>query len=112
MSSYRLDRKITIQTRNTARTATGAQADTWTNLATVYAQKKDIPSIRRGSMFIADQHNDSLYTEWTVRYMDGLTGAERIVDAYGTVYKVAGVPVEVGRREWLIIVSEQGVMKS
>ena len=107
----KLDRKITIQTRNSTRTPTGAQADAWTNWVTVYAQKKDIPSIRRGEMFVADQHSDSLFTEWTVRWFSGMTGAERIVSDDGTIYKVAGKPVELGRREWLVIVSETGIVK-
>lgn len=112
MNVGNLDRRITIQTRDATRTAAGAQANTWTNLVSVYAKKKDVPSVRRGEMFAGDQHSDSLYCEWTIRYIAGLTGAERIVDQYGTVFTITGIPSEVGRREYLVIVSERGVVKS
>lgn len=112
MPEPRLDRRIQIQTRDATRAADGSQANTWTTIATVWAAKKDVPSVRRGEMFAGDQHSDTLYTEWTIRYRAGMTGAERIVGPDGTVYNCIGVPQEIDRRKYLVCVAERGAVKS
>lgn len=111
MSEPRLDRRIQLQSRDTTRNADGSQANTWTTTATIWAGKKDVPSVRRGQMFSSDQNSDTLFTEWTIRWRAGITGAERIVGPDGAVYQVIGVPQEVDRRKYLILVSERGVVK-
>ena len=111
MKSPRLDRRITIQTPDNSRASDGSAVSTWVDLAEVCAGKKDVPSMRRGEPFASAQHNDAIFTEWTIRYLPGLTGAERIVDDAGNFLNVVGIPQELGRREYLVIITERGVVK-
>ena len=111
MTAGNLDRKIQIQTRDAGLNADGSQVSTWTTIRTTWAKKKDVPSTRRGEMFTSSQHNDTLFTEWTVRWYAGATGAERIIDELGAIYNVRGVPSELGRREHLVFVAERGAVK-
>ena len=108
----RLDRRIQLQRQSSTLASDGTQSSTWTTFATVYAKTKDVPSTRRGEIFSSAQHSDTLFTEFTIRYMAGLDGSERIVDDRGSTYNVYGVPSEVGRREYSVIIGERGAVKS
>lgn len=111
MKPPRLDRRITIQKPTTSRGADGSVVKAWVDWAQVYANRKDVPSTRRGEMFASMQVNDSLFTEWIIRYRAGIDGTERILDERGNAANVVGLPSELGRREYLVIIAEQGIVK-
>ena len=106
----KMDRRISIQTQSAYQAADGAQLTTWTTVATVWAAKEDFPESRRGQYFQAGQFNDLGYTQFTIRYYSGLTGAERIV-CEGIIYQVFGAPIEIGRRQWTQILAQRGFAK-
>lgn len=106
-----LDRRIQIQARDTALASDGSPTISWSTLKHTWAKKKDVPPGRRGEVFASEQHSDTLYTEWTVRWFDGATGAERIIDDSNAVYNAIGVPRELGRHEYLVFNCERGVVK-
>lgn len=112
MTAPVLDRQITVQTPDNSRAADGAVVSDWVDLHVgVFARKKDVPSARRGENFASDQHNDVMFTEWTIRWRPGLTGAERVIDDAGNFCNVFGIPQELGRREYLVITTERGGVK-
>jgi len=107
-----LDRRIQLQRQTPTPSADGSLPPVWTTFATVWANKKDVPSAkRRGELYAADQHIDTLFTQWTVRYISGLDGTERLIDDRGVIYSVVGAPSELGRREYSVIFAERGAVK-
>lgn len=106
-----LDRRITIQKRNTARGADGSVVSGWLTFATVWAAKRELPAMRNSETFGSSQHSDMALTEWTIRYLAGLDGSERIIDDLGVYANVRGSPRELGRREFLAIIAERGIVK-
>jgi head-tail adaptor len=111
MDPGRLDRRITIQKRKTTRGADGSITSGWSDFATVWAAKRELPAQRNAEVFGSSQHSDTALTEWTIRFLSGLDGSERIVDDLGVAGNVRGSPREVGRREFLAIVAERGIVK-
>ena len=111
MKAPLLDRRITIQTPSTSRGADGSVVEGWTAVATVWANRKDVPSARRGEMVASEQFNDTLFTEFTIRYRAGITGKERVTDEYGFIGNVVGLPSMIGRKQYLVLVTERGVRK-
>ena len=106
-----LDRRITIQKPRASRGADGSLVSSWADFATVWAAKKDVASVRRGEVFLSEANRDTMFTEWTIRYLEGLDGTERIVDASGAAGNCVGIPQELGRREGLVIVAERGAVQ-
>jgi head-tail adaptor len=107
-----LDRQVTLQRQSVSRNPDGTQSTAWVTFATPWAGRRDVAGSRRGELFASSvQHTDTLFTEWTIRYIDGLDGSERMIDDRGAVLNVVGIPAEVGRREYLVITTERGVVK-
>jgi SPP1 family predicted phage head-tail adaptor len=97
--SGRLDRRLTLQRRTLIENDYGEPVETWTDLATVWAEK--IP-VRGAERYAAMQTVAEVEERFKIRYRKGLTPLDRVVCA-GTTYDVKGV-LEIGRREgWEIL---------
>lgn len=99
MRAGRLDRRLTIQSRTTAADAQGQQIETWSDVATVWASKRDL---RGREYFAANATNADVSTTFEIRYRSDVTVLHRVV-CEGTTYDVQQVS-EIGRREGLQII--------
>jgi SPP1 family predicted phage head-tail adaptor len=99
LDSSKMDRLITIQTRTVTRSASGQEIVTWTDLATIWAEKIE----RGGREFLAaSQVVAELDAIFKIRYRDGLNPLMRVICAQQT-YNIRVVQ-EIGRREgWMLL---------
>ena len=99
MRSGRLDRRLTLQRRTLTENDYGEPVETWTTLATVWAEK--IP-VRGSERYVAMQTVAEVDTRFKIRYRTDVSPLDRVVCA-GITYDVQGV-IEIGRREgWEIL---------
>jgi SPP1 family predicted phage head-tail adaptor len=99
MRSGRLDRRLTLQRRTLIENDYGEAVETWTTLATVWAEK--IP-VRGSERYASMQTVAEVEERFKIRYRKGLTPLDRVV-CEGITYDVLGV-LEIGRREgWEIL---------
>lgn len=99
MRSGRLDRRLTLQRRTLTENDYGEPVETWTTLATVWAEK--IP-VRGAERYASMQTVAEVEERFKIRYRKGLTPLDRVV-CDGITYDVLGV-LEIGRREgWEIL---------
>lgn len=102
MNIGRLDRQITIQTATQTTDAWNHPTDTWSTLATVWATRTD----RRSAEVVETAQVTGLTTtDWTIRYLSGVTHDARIIGDDGHTYEIRGIQ-EIGRREGLRIITE------
>lgn len=99
-----LDRRIRLEER-TSTLDDGAPVNTWTLVATVYAELRDVaPSrseaVKQGLAVARNQ------TRCRIRWRDGVTSAMRVVWD-GVAYNIVGGPAELGRREFMELVLER-----
>ena len=93
MRSGRLDRRLTLQRRTLTENDYGEPVETWTTLATVWAEK--IP-VRGAERYAAIQTVAEVDTRFKIRYRTDVSPLDRVVCA-GTTYDVKGV-LEIGRK--------------
>lgn len=100
-----LDRRVTIQRKVVTQDASyGSEVVTWGVLAVVWAELRDVPpgrseTIRQGLQQARNQ------TRVRMRYRADVDSSMRIVD--GTrVLQIIGGPAELGRREFLEVMTE------
>ena len=99
MRSGRLDRRLTLQRKTATENDYGEPVETWTTLATVWAEK--IP-VRGSERYAAMQTVAEVEERFKIRYRTGLTPLDRVI-CDGITYDVQGV-IEIGRREgWEIL---------
>lgn len=101
-----LDRRITFEQRSTTQDATyGTQVLTWTTVATVWAQVRDVLPSRAED--IADNVTLSRRpARIRIRHRTGLDSTMRI-DIGGRKLRIIAGPAEIGRREGLEFVAEE-----
>jgi SPP1 family predicted phage head-tail adaptor len=99
--SGRLDRRLTLQRRTLIENDYGEAVETWTDLATVWAEK--IP-VRGAERYAAMQTVAEVDCKFRIRYRRGVTPLDRVV-CEGITYDVQGV-LEIGRREGLEILAK------
>ena len=107
MRAGRLDRRITFEANTPTRSASGAEVDAWSPLATdatVWAGKRDLSG---SEFFAARQVNAKITTEWRIRYRSDLATGMRI-DYEGSLYDIHHIK-ELGRREGLLILASARV---
>lgn len=104
----RMDRKIQLQRKTAARDpATGAQLDSWSTYANVFARREQsfnarAPDEREQSGVEAYQ---AIYT-YTVHWRSDVATADRIIDGDAVVEVVSVVEIErriglkIGAKEW------------
>jgi SPP1 family predicted phage head-tail adaptor len=101
MRAGQLDRRVTLQSRTTVKSATtGAVSEVFTDLVTVWAQRTDL---RGREYFAAQQINADVTAKFRIRWRSGITELHRIVDGT-TTFDIANV-AEIGRREGLEILA-------
>ncbi len=93
MRAGKMDRFITIEEFTAVQDAFGQETETWTEFATVWAEKVDIKARER---FAAQQDLAEETTRFRMRYLQGITPKMRIVDD-GKTYDIEGI-AELGRR--------------
>jgi SPP1 family predicted phage head-tail adaptor len=101
MDLGKLDRSIILQSYTTSQGATGQPVATWSNFATVWAQKRDLGV---GERFRAHRDLAIKATVFIIRYLSGIDAKMRVLYDGGT-YDVTGVK-EMGRRSWLELTTE------
>ena len=96
-----MDRFITIEDPTVTQDDFGGEVTTWTEFATVWAQRVDMKARER---FNSDQIQAKEMTTWRIRFLDGIQPDMRIV-YFGKVYEITGI-AELGRMAGLEIVTE------
>lgn len=96
MTETLLDRRITIEARTTAPSATGHPVETWTVLETVWAAKEDLGGTEG---YRSQQIAAVASTRFTIRWRGDVTPENR-VKWNGRTYEIAQV-LEAGRQMWL-----------
>lgn len=101
MKAGRMDRRVTLRKRSVSRNAYGEQVATFSDLATVWAEKLDIAG---REYFSAQQVQASVTTRWRIRWRDDVTVLDRI--SYdGAEHDIKNI-AELGRRQGLEILTE------
>lgn len=102
MKPERLDRKITLERFTyTTDPGSGEQVKTWSNLASVWASKRDVSDSERvASAEVSAEISTRFQIRWDSRWSD-LNPKDR-VGYDGRTYDIVGVK-ELGRREGLEI---------
>jgi SPP1 family predicted phage head-tail adaptor len=101
-----LDRRITFEQRSTSQDATyGTQTLSWTTVATVWAQVRDVLPSRAED--IADNVSIARRpARIRIRYRTGLDSTMRI-DIGGRKLRITAGPAEIGRREGIEFMAEE-----
>lgn len=92
---------MTLQTFTIAQDTFGQPLETWSTLATVWANKRDVAASERVS---AHREVSTLASVWTIRHLSGLTAKNRLQHD-GLNYDITGIR-ELGRREYLELLTE------
>ena len=89
-----MDRRVVIEQKTVSRDSWNHPTESWSTLATVWAQKVDKSVSEGGELNQVVARNT---TEWTIRYLSTLKADMRIVYG-GNYYYVTGI-IEIGRKE-------------
>lgn len=101
MQAGRLDRRVTLRKRSVSRNATGEQVATFSDLATVWAEKLDIAG---REYFSAQQVQSGVTSRWRIRWRTDVTVLDRI-RFNGIEHDIQHV-AELGRRDGLELLTE------
>ena len=93
MRAGKMERWITIEEFTAVQDAYGQETETWTEFATVWAEKIDIKARER---FAAQQDIAEQTTRFRLRWLMGITPKMRIISENKT-YDIGGI-AELGRR--------------
>lgn len=99
MRAGRLDRRLILQRKTLIENDFGEPTATWTTIATVWAEKREVRGAER---YAASQSVAQIDIKYRIRYRRGLTPLDAFVDEDGRVFDIAAV-LEIGRREGLEI---------
>lgn len=103
LAAGKMDRRIVIESRSVARSASGEETESWSTFATVWARFQ--PMTGREFYSAGGAQNVPAETaRFTVRYLAGVTPQHRITYD-GKVWNIRNV-AEVGRREGVEITAE------
>jgi SPP1 family predicted phage head-tail adaptor len=97
----RMDRRLVIQRATTSRNDLNEPIESWANLATVYANRRDASA---GEAYKAQEVGAELTCRFTVRYssvLAAVTPTDRILYA-GRLYNITGLR-ETKRNRWIEI---------
>jgi SPP1 family predicted phage head-tail adaptor len=92
-----MDRLVTLQRATTTQNDYGEEIPTWTDLAKVWAERRELRGAERWQ---AQQTVAKVQVKYFIYYRAGLTPVDRLVDSDGRVYDIHAV-LEIGRREGL-----------
>jgi len=102
MDAGRLDRRVTLQSATISKDAAGAPVSTWADLATVWANVRDLSG---RDMIAAQQAGNAVSRVVTIRWRDGITAALRLLFSDGKTANIGWVR-EIGRKEWIELYAE------
>ena len=97
VSSGILDQRITINVLTVVRGALGGHDETWAPYATVWAQMQDMTG---REIFQAKAMGSAATKLFTIRYLEGVKPAMRVVAPDGTVCRIEWIR-SVTRKEYL-----------
>lgn len=101
MRAGALDRRITLQRRTVTQDIYGAEIETWTDIATVWAQRMELRGDERWQAMQSVAKTDIKYK---IRYRADVGPLDRLTDG-GRVFNIRAV-LEIGRREGLELHAE------
>ena len=101
MNAGELDRLVKLQKYTASQDTYGEETKTWSDIATVWAKKKDLKGTER---WLANQNIAKVTCIYVTRYRSDVTPLCRLIDADGRTYNITAA-VEVGRKEglWLYV---------
>jgi len=97
MIAGELDRLVKLQKYTTSQDSYGEETKSWTDIATVWAHKKDLKGTER---WLAMQPLAKVTCIFVIRYRADVSPLCRLVEPDGRTYDIK-VAVEVGRKEGL-----------
>lgn len=104
ISSDDLDRRIRLERLiETNEDTYGEPQQSWALIAEVWAARRELSTRDR---FLADQSVADSLVEWVIRYRSDVGVRVRVVHE-GVVYALLGAPQELGRREWLRLLTQR-----
>jgi len=92
-----MDRRVTLQRATITQNDYGEEISTWTDIATVWAERREIRGAERWQ---AQQAVATVEVKYIIYYRDGLTPVDRLMDIDGKIYDIHAA-LEIGRREGL-----------
>lgn len=101
----RMDRRVIIQSLTETTDSFGQLVQSWSTLATVWAEKTDL---KGREYFAAAQVNAEITTRFRMRYRSDVTPLNRLVTADSREYDILSV-AETGRRDGLEIMAKARV---
>lgn len=98
MRAGKLDRRITLQSATEARDSSGSVISTWTDVATLWAGRRDTLGSERILSGAETAVADAVFV---IRWQPGVTAKLRVVDEAGDAWDIIAPPTELGRRDAL-----------
>lgn len=105
MKAGGLKSRVQIQQQSATQDAVGQPINTWTTVATVWA---DIRHQRGMEIVKSDMQMSMLKASIRIRYRAGVTPAMRVVHSTGT-YQILAVSPDVNSKDYLDLICEQYV---
>lgn len=106
VTSCSLHDQVTLQVRHAGTDAHGQEANTWADVATVWASAEPL---RGRDFFAASQAQSAVTTRFAIRWRADLTAVNRVLWR-GQPYDIEGAPIDVdGRRHTLELMCTTGV---
>lgn len=104
MHAGQLDRLVTIQAVTRTRTPSGSWEDSWSDVDTVWARRRDT---RGSERILSGAETATADAVFVIRWRPGLTAKNRIVDEAGEAWDIVAPPTELGRRDGLELTCRQ-----
>jgi len=99
-----LDRRLTIQSRALTPNARGDEIASWSDTATVWANRRDVSG---REFFSSSEIRADISTVFRIRHRDGVSVLDRVVED-GLTYDIVHI-ARIGRREGLDLVCRAAV---
>jgi len=99
MRAGKLDREVTLQKRSASQDAFGAPVETWSTLATVWAEVRE----ERGREFFSGGTASEEKRSFFIRWMNGITSKDRVL-YNGIAHDIRSIR-EIGRQDGLEILA-------
>jgi SPP1 family predicted phage head-tail adaptor len=98
--------RITIQTKTISRSPMGDETEVWTDLATVWAVRRDMRGAEYYNAQALREQGDVMFT---IRYLTGFDAEARVI-CDGQRYEITRTPVRIGgRTRYLEIYCSSGI---
>ena len=106
LNAGELDQRITVQSPSATVDALGQRVETWTELATVWAQAQPL---RGREYFAAGEVNSDAAVRFRLRFRSDVTGAMRVLWR-GVPHAIVAEPIDVeGGRHTLELMCSAGI---